>query len=224
MKKKNVKKKKIKIKADIIARFVINDIGSHYSVSHVPDNRYGATALTERQIEDYITQYLQKNIPNYDPSKWNPKDRIRYFGYKKQRIITLIEVPRIEELKKEMLNDNNKSGGASGGGGGGSRSSSNAKSPFLNANSGGSAGSGGVSPRTRGGGIASEPISPQDLSMTDLSKCEVIALIRDAHGKYCWELSSQYETDESKTNNKDLETVVEESNVARSDSQVLCQF
>eukprot|EP01083_Nonionella_stella_P189378 700160_1 len=60
-------------------------------------HRYAEASLNEEQIEDYIMNSLK-------PQKWKSQDRIRYFAYKKNRIITLIEMPRSKPNQADLMN------------------------------------------------------------------------------------------------------------------------
>ncbi len=78
---------------DQLARFFTNDLGAYYqyrkqSICNSPMHRYAEAYLNEQQIEDYIWKSLHSSNKS---DKWQANDRIRYFSYKKNRIITLIK-------------------------------------------------------------------------------------------------------------------------------------
>eukprot|EP01084_Bolivina_argentea_P199981 342046_1 len=90
---------------DQLARFFTNDLAAYYqyrkqSICNSPTHRYAETYLNEQQIEEYIWRSLQDDNVS---DKWQSHDRIRYLSYKKNRIITLIEMPRYNNY-----NNNNK--------------------------------------------------------------------------------------------------------------------
>ena len=158
---------------DQLARFFTNDIGSYYqyrkqSICNSPMHRYAEAYLNEQQIEDYIWKSLHGNNLS---DKWQSNDRIRYFAYKKNRIITLIEMPRFHQLQnskqthskaaqippsQQELDDLNEA-----------KTSSSATNKIAN-----------KSNRQR---HALQHLEPRH--------CDVIILVRDAYGKYAWEAS-----------------------------------
>eukprot|EP00484_Ammonia_sp_Unknown_P001143 CAMPEP_0197023226 /NCGR_PEP_ID=MMETSP1384-20130603/3991_1 /TAXON_ID=29189 /ORGANISM="Ammonia sp." /LENGTH=1535 /DNA_ID=CAMNT_0042451417 /DNA_START=138 /DNA_END=4745 /DNA_ORIENTATION=+ len=157
---------------DQLARFFTNDIGAYYqykkqSISNSPMHRYAEAYLNEQQIEDHIWKSLHGNNLS---DKWQSNDRIRYFAYKKNRIITMIEMPRLHQLQQQ--NSNSKLSTAA-----------SAQSPMKDI--------GDKPPMKQSKSDPAKSNGPQRHPLQHLEPrhCDVIVLIRDAYGKYAWEVS-----------------------------------
>ena len=88
---------------DQLSRFFTNDIGAYYQFRGAyrrcsPMHRYAEAYLAEHEIEEHIWKSVHGNNLS---DKWQRRDRIRYFAYKKNRIFTLIEMPRLNQLERD---------------------------------------------------------------------------------------------------------------------------
>ncbi|ETO27752.1 hypothetical protein RFI_09378 [Reticulomyxa filosa] len=110
----------IRVTALALARELTNDLGSYTGTTTQPLQKFAETALEESQIEEHIERIKQKLTPSEASKwKWTSTDRIRFFSYRRERMITIVEMPRVDDSSfladtadVTSLDLNDSSGGA----------------------------------------------------------------------------------------------------------------